>query len=104
MTNTGLTSRRRLAAPWWHDQVPRRDRGGLVNTHHRPSEEYLLALLDARHPGWKSDSEGWVTLERCGVAWRVHYRHGELLEVGWWGTLEHAQRARHRVANVAEKD
>lgn len=60
------------------------------------SEEYLLALLDARHPGWKNDREGWVTLEWWDVAWRVHYRRGELLEVGWWGALDHVQGAESR--------
>jgi hypothetical protein len=51
------------------------------------SEEDVLSLLDPEHRGWRSDREGWVTVNRCGVAWRVHYRRGELLEVGWWGTL-----------------
>lgn len=63
----------------------------VVNTHHPPSEDNLLVLLAARHPRWKDDREGWVSLEQCGVAWRVHYRHGELLEVGWWGALAHTQ-------------
>jgi hypothetical protein len=48
------------------------------------SEEVVLSLLDASHDRWKNDREGWVTLEHDGISWRVHYRHGELLEVGWW--------------------
>jgi hypothetical protein len=56
--------------------------------HPRPllTEEDVLSLLDARHGGWASDREGWVTLEHQGIAWRVHYRRGELVEVGWWDT------------------
>jgi hypothetical protein len=54
------------------------------------TEEDVLSLLDDQHDGWKVDREGWVTLERGGIAWRVHYRRGELLEVGWWGTLGRA--------------
>lgn len=67
-----------------------------MKAHDLSSEDYLLALLDARHPGWKNDREGWVTLKRWGVAWRVHYRRSELLEVGWWGSLDHAQGAGSR--------
>jgi hypothetical protein len=48
------------------------------------TEEDVVALLDAKHDRWKGDREGWVTLEHCGISWRVHYRRGELLEVGWW--------------------
>lgn len=65
--------------------------------------EETLALLDAQHNGWKRDREGWVTLERCGIMWRVHYRRGELLEAGWWEMLEGAGGARRRTQTVAER-
>jgi hypothetical protein len=48
------------------------------------TEEEVLSLLDGRHVRWRGDREGWVSLKHCGIAWRVHYRRGELLEVGWW--------------------
>ena len=50
------------------------------------TEEEVLSVLDVEHAGWKGDREGWVTVERGAIAWRVHYRRGELLEIGWWGT------------------
>jgi hypothetical protein len=50
------------------------------------TEEEVLSLLDAKLDGWRRDREGWVTVERDGMAWRIHYRRGELLEVGWWDT------------------
>jgi hypothetical protein len=53
------------------------------------TEEEVLSVLDVEHEGWKGDREGWVTVER-GIAWRVHYRRGELLEIGWWDTLGRA--------------
>lgn len=52
------------------------------------TEEDVLCLLDVRQERWKGDREGWVTLEHGGIAWRVHYRHGEILEVGWWTLLQ----------------
>lgn len=46
------------------------------------TEEDAIFLLDAKYGGrWRRDREGWVTLERRGIAWRVHYRRGKLLEV-----------------------
>ena len=66
------------------------------------SEEEVLVLLDAQHDGWRGDREGWVTLECRAIMWRIHYRRGELLEVGWWGTLEHALGVQHRARSVGE--
>lgn len=66
-------------------------------------EEEVLALLDTEHTGWKSDREGWVTLELRGVTWRVHYRRGRLLEIGWWGLLDDAGGVRRRAGTVAER-
>lgn len=46
------------------------------------TEKDALSLLDAKFEGrWRRDREGWVTVERRGVAWRVHYRRGTVLEV-----------------------
>jgi hypothetical protein len=64
------------------------------------TEEDVYSLLDARRDAWRDDRAGWVTLEHCGIAWRVHYRRGEVLEVGWWGTLGRAP-ARRRGGRVA---
>jgi hypothetical protein len=61
--------------------------GGHVNLPPLVTDEEVLSMLDARHDGWTRDREGWVTLERDGIAWRVHYRRGQLVEMGWWGTL-----------------
>ena len=60
------------------------------------SGEDCLALLDGERSGWRRDREGWVTLERSGIKWRVHYRRGELLEIGWWGMPEGAGSVRRR--------
>ena len=59
-----------------------------VNAFRLLTEEELLSLLDVERRGWERDREGWVTVEHGGIAWRVHYRRGRLLEVGWWGPLE----------------
>ena len=72
-------------------------------------DEEVIALLDAKHPGWKRDCEGWVTLERAGIMWRVHYYRGELVEVGWWGDprtrskrpKSHPQPRRHEPPSAA---
>jgi hypothetical protein len=69
--------------------LPGQTRRGHTNPPPLLTEEELLSLLDAKLGGWKRDREGWVTVERDGMAWRIHYRHGEILEIGWWGTLGH---------------
>ena len=58
---------------------------GLVHAFRLLNEEEVLSLLDAERGGWRGDREGWVTIEHDGLEWRVHYRRGRLLEVGWWG-------------------
>jgi hypothetical protein len=54
------------------------------------TQEQVLSLLDSHNDRWKADREAWVTLECHGIAWRVHYQRGKLLEVGWWATIPHA--------------
>lgn len=52
------------------------------------TQEQVLPLLESHNDRWEADREAWITLEHRGIAWRVHYRRGKILEVGWWGTLE----------------
>ena len=66
--------------------VPGQTRRGHVNPPPLLTEEEALSLLDAKISGWKRDRDPTVTVERDGMAWRIHYRRGKLLEVGWWGT------------------
>lgn len=84
-------------------EVPRQDRSEHVNALRLLAEEEVLALLDAKHERWKRDREGWVTLERSGIMWRVHYCRGELVEAGWWGALEHGRGVQHWTHNVADR-
>lgn len=71
-------------------RLPHINGEGGVNEPPLLTEVAVLSLLDAQHDGWKSDREGWATLEGRGIAWRAHYRRGRLLEVGWWTTPDRA--------------
>lgn len=60
------------------------------------TEEDVVCLLDAQRGGWMADRVGWVTIKHRGIAWRVHYRRGELVDVGWWDTPSRAPAAASR--------